>query len=215
MAPLLAILDARRTLAGFCFCPASRWIARRRCFIGLLVAAVAVADVLLGGAEPLRLLGEDAFGLGLLPWCLALAGAGVRLWAAGNLRKNREVTRSGIYRMVRHPLYMGNCFLYLSILLALGDPILGIGLFLVLLYLVHYPVMFQEEARLTGEYPEQAEAWRGTLRLVPNVFALPQAIATARFTFRLALRNHGLSGFWGVALLPVITESLTFLRNLG
>jgi hypothetical protein len=173
-----------------------------------------VADVLLGDARPLRLLGADAFAFGLVPWSMAFAGALVRLWGAGNLRKNREVTRTGIYRMLRHPLYLGNCLLYLALLLSLGDPVVGIVLFLVLLYLVHYPVMFQEEARLMCEYPEQTEIWKGTPRLVPNILALPEAIASDRFTFRLALRNRGLSGFWGVVLLPAVTEGLVLLRSL-
>lgn len=180
-----------------------------------MVAAIAVADVLLGNAQPLRLLGVDAFAFGLIPWAMAFAGAGVRLWGAGNLRKNREVTRTGIYRMVRHPLYLGNCLLYLALLLSLGDPVVGIVLFLVLLFGVHYPVMLQEEARLAGEYPEQSAVWKGTPRLLPNLLALPDALASDRFSFGRALRNRGLSGFWGVILLPAITEGLVLLRNLG
>lgn len=182
--------------------------------LGLLVAAVAVADVLLGGARPVDLVGAGISRFAILLWSLAIAGAGVRLWGAGNLRKNKEVTRTGIYRMVRHPLYLGNCLLYLSFLLATGDLVLGIVLFLGLLFLVHYPVMFQEEARLAEEYPEQAAVWHGTPRLFPNLLALPEALATDRFTFRQALRNRGLSGFWGVALLPAVTEALTLARSL-
>lgn len=39
---------------------------------------------------------------------MALAGEGIRIWAAGHLEKGREVTRSGPYRVVRHPLYIGS-----------------------------------------------------------------------------------------------------------
>jgi protein-S-isoprenylcysteine O-methyltransferase Ste14 len=39
---------------------------------------------------------------------LAVIGEGIRLWAAGHLEKNREVTASGPYRWTRHPLYVGS-----------------------------------------------------------------------------------------------------------
>lgn len=39
---------------------------------------------------------------------VALVGEGVRFWAAGHLEKSREVTRSGPYRFMKHPLYVGS-----------------------------------------------------------------------------------------------------------
>ena len=39
---------------------------------------------------------------------VALAGEALRCWAAGHLEKSREVTRSGPYRYLRHPLYVGS-----------------------------------------------------------------------------------------------------------
>jgi protein-S-isoprenylcysteine O-methyltransferase Ste14 len=38
---------------------------------------------------------------------IAVAGEALRIWAAGHIEKGREVTRSGPYRLVRHPLYLG------------------------------------------------------------------------------------------------------------
>jgi protein-S-isoprenylcysteine O-methyltransferase Ste14 len=42
---------------------------------------------------------------------VALIGEGLRLWASGHLEKEREVTRSGPYRFVRHPLYLGSAIM--------------------------------------------------------------------------------------------------------
>src|SRR5688572_27344661 len=39
---------------------------------------------------------------------IAVVGECVRLWAAGHIEKGREITRSGPYRFVRHPLYLGS-----------------------------------------------------------------------------------------------------------
>ncbi len=48
----------------------------------------------------------------------ALAGECLRIWAAGHLEKGREVTRSGPYRFVRHPLYVGSVVIALGVALA-------------------------------------------------------------------------------------------------
>ena len=45
---------------------------------------------------------------------IALAGEGVRIWAAGHLEKGREVTASGPYRLTRHPLYAGSALMGLG-----------------------------------------------------------------------------------------------------
>ncbi|MEO7190315.1 MAG: isoprenylcysteine carboxylmethyltransferase family protein [Vicinamibacterales bacterium] len=43
--------------------------------------------------------------IGLL---FAVPGEALRIWAAGHIDKGREITRSGPYRYVRHPLYLGS-----------------------------------------------------------------------------------------------------------
>ena len=43
----------------------------------------------------------------LIGGAIAVAGELLRIWAAGHLEKGREVTRSGPYRLTRHPLYLG------------------------------------------------------------------------------------------------------------
>ena len=45
---------------------------------------------------------------------LAVLGVGIRLWAAGTIHKGREITISGPYAWVRHPLYVGWFFAFWS-----------------------------------------------------------------------------------------------------
>ena len=73
---------------------------RAKMGLGLLVAALMLA-------QPTW----EAWRAGLL---IAVAGECLRLWAAGHLEKSREITRSGPYRFLRHPLYAG------SIVIAVG-----------------------------------------------------------------------------------------------
>ena len=57
---------------------------------------------------------------------MASAGECVRVWAAGHLEKGREVTRSGPYRWMRHPLYVGSGILALGIVVASRSPIVAV-----------------------------------------------------------------------------------------
>lgn len=81
-------------------------LARLRVPLGFASAAVALAF-----ARP-----------SLLSWSLglpvAIAGELVRCWAAGHIEKSREITRSGPYRFVRHPLYLGSSIIGLGFVLA-------------------------------------------------------------------------------------------------
>jgi protein-S-isoprenylcysteine O-methyltransferase Ste14 len=57
---------------------------------------------------------------------IACVGEAVRVWAAGHLEKAREVTRSGPYRLVRHPLYVGSSLMGAGFVVAAGD--LGVAI---------------------------------------------------------------------------------------
>lgn len=49
---------------------------------------------------------------------VALLGEAIRIWAAGHLEKGSEVTRSGPYRWMQHPLYVGSAVMALGIVIA-------------------------------------------------------------------------------------------------
>src|SRR4029077_16688035 len=62
---------------------------------------------------------------------IAAGGEGIRIWAAGHLRKSREVTVSGPYRFVAHPLYVGSSVMGVGLAVAAASVIVGglIGFF--------------------------------------------------------------------------------------
>jgi protein-S-isoprenylcysteine O-methyltransferase Ste14 len=96
-------------------------LARRRVPLGFIVAVAAVVL-----ARPTW----DSWRLGLL---VGAIGEVIRVWAAGHLEKSREVTRSGPYRLVRHPLYAGSTIMAAGVVLASRSVILGV---LVTVYMV-------------------------------------------------------------------------------
>ncbi len=189
------------------------WIARRRGLLASLLGAIAIANALWGNAQPLDLLGEGRSPL--TPWILALVFLGVfiRVWGAGNLNKRAEVTRTGIYRMVRHPLYLGNNLVFLACFLALGAPVLNLSLFVLLVLLVHYPVMLQEEQRLARDYPAAFADHEAVPRLLPDLRALPAAVKSDCFSLRRALHNRAAISLWAFAL-PFAMEGLILLRGM-
>jgi protein-S-isoprenylcysteine O-methyltransferase Ste14 len=96
------------------------FLARRRVALGFVTA---VATLLL--ASPTRTTLAAGF-------VVALAGEALRIWAAGHLEKGREVTRSGPYRWLKHPLYAGSSILAAGVAVAAGSLVVAV---LVALYM--------------------------------------------------------------------------------
>jgi protein-S-isoprenylcysteine O-methyltransferase Ste14 len=81
-------------------------LARRRVPLGFIT----------GGA--VLLLARPTWTSLAIGFAIAAAGEGIRVWAAGHLEKGREVTRSGPYRWMRHPLYVGSGILTIGVVIA-------------------------------------------------------------------------------------------------
>lgn len=80
---------------------------------------------------------------------VAAAGEALRVWASGHLEKNREVSSSGPYRWVAHPLYLGSAVMAVG--LAVAADSLWVTL-LVVLYLVGvFSVAVRVEERALAE----------------------------------------------------------------
>ena len=81
-------------------------LARRRVALGFVAALIAVFV-----ARPTW----TSWAIGLVVAC---AGEAIRVWAAGHLEKGREVTMSGPYQFMKHPLYVGSSVMALGVTLA-------------------------------------------------------------------------------------------------
>jgi rfaE bifunctional protein nucleotidyltransferase chain/domain len=74
---------------------------------------------------------------------IALPGQWLRIWGAGHLQKAREVTVSGPYRYMRHPLYIGSSVMGVGFAVASGSVVSAL---VVLAYLaVTIPVTARRE----------------------------------------------------------------------
>ena len=190
-----------------------RWIHRRRPILTAIIVLAALAHSLASGATPADLL-DPASGWRFWPaWILMLTGVGIRLWGSGNLRKNQEITAVGVYVLVRHPLYLGSLAFLLSYFLTIGNPVVGLILFLLLVVGVYYPTMRSEEEELGMVFPDQFSGYRPPPRFYPDLSRLGDALRTDRFTFGAAYRNLGLRSLWFLIALPALLRIVTLLQE--
>jgi protein-S-isoprenylcysteine O-methyltransferase Ste14 len=139
-----------------------------------------------------------------LPWemfCLAisLAGIGVRVATIGcaahrtSGRNTQEqiadsLNTSGMYSVVRHPLYLGNFLMWLGIALVPG--IWWLALIVVLSFALYYErIMFAEERFLRGKFGAEFEQWAAvTPAFIPRLGAWRPA--PRPFCLRTVLRRE-------------------------
>jgi protein-S-isoprenylcysteine O-methyltransferase Ste14 len=90
---------------------------------------------------------------------IAACGEAIRIWAAGHLRKSREVTVSGPYRWVAHPLYVGSSIMGVGLGVAAASVIVAV---LIAIYLVATltAAIKSEEAFLRRTFGDQYDLYR-------------------------------------------------------
>jgi protein-S-isoprenylcysteine O-methyltransferase Ste14 len=131
---------------------------------------------------------------------IAIAGALIRAWASGHLRKNAELAVSGPYAFTRNPLYFG------SFVMATGCAVCGaslwLGLWLTAFFLVVYlPVMQAEAAHMRRLFASDHEKWAANVPLfIPRV--TPYRIGQARhFDAQQYLRHREYRAAIGLAIV--------------
>ena len=151
----------------------------------------------------------------LIGMSIAALGEVVRIWAAGHLHKSREVTASGPYRYVPHPLYVGSTVMGVGLAIACASIPVAV---LIALYLVTTltAAIKSEEAFLRRAFGEQYDLYRSGIaakRRDPGAsrrrFSLAQAIANREY--------RAVAGFV-VALLLLVWKAAyngSFWRTAG
>ena len=130
---------------------------------------------------------------------IAAAGELLRIWAAGHLEKGREVTRSGPYRLTRHPLYLGSAIIGVGAAVASGRWSVGalIGLYLGSTILA---AMATEEAEMRASFGDHYDAYLESRSAPVNrPFSLTRAMKNKEYR---ALA--GLAAFAGILAMKII-----------
>jgi hypothetical protein len=191
-----------------------RWqrVARRiRVPLGFVVAALYVFELWRRAPEA-----------SAIAWSLALVlpGLWLRGYAAGYVKKNRELTQTGPYAHTRNPLYLGSILIAAGFAVALLSWTVAIAL-AVMFLLIYVPVIASEERFLRVTFPDFDGYCQRVPRLIPRLSAALVPVQSAldggdrtevtfgNFSFALYLRHREYNSAIGATLLYL---SLLFLR---
>jgi hypothetical protein len=120
---------------------------------------------------------------------VACMGEGLRVWAAGHLEKSREVTRSGPYRWLRHPLYVGSFVMSGGLAIACWSVLVALFIAAYMVATITAAVR-TENAFLRDTFGNDYHAWRtGEV----------SGASSRRFSFERAARNREYRAVLGLA----------------
>jgi protein-S-isoprenylcysteine O-methyltransferase Ste14 len=112
---------------------------------------------------------------------IAIPGELFRIWAAGHLNRWREVTRSGPYRFVRHPLYVGSSIMAAGLAVAAASWPVAILVAAYMAVTLTAAVRFEAwelREQFGGTYTDYQQ---GKAEPVARNFSLRQAIANREY----------------------------------
>ena len=148
------------------------------CFRFRAISVVPVILLIFFVFDPLHAGSFDP-ALNILGFLIALAGATTRLVAVGfakpftsgreNFLKAENLNTSGLYAIVRNPLYVGNFLVYNGVLIAYASPA-ALVLFNAFFIANYYFIILSEENYLEKQFGEVYNEYR---RAVPKVIPRP------------------------------------------
>ncbi len=194
------------------FVRSGNWLFQRRSWLPLIPLGLVIIG--LGGYE------YPAGSRALHHWwgvlCIAvgLIGAWIRALtvgyiAGGTSGRNRTrqaaevLNRRGVYSVVRHPLYLGNYFMWLAAALVPRNPWIVVVVTLAF-WLYYERIMMAEEAFLAGKFGQDYDEWAArTPAFIP---ALGQWQSEDRpFSFKMVLRREH-SAVYGLLAAVIVLE---------
>jgi len=194
---------------------AGNWLFRWRSYLPLLVLGLA----LIGMRDFTYFLNDPRWDQVWKAICLAVsfAGLGVRAHVIGYVpegtsgrntlsQKAVYLNVSGLYSIVRHPLYLGNFLIWFGMLLCVQQWMLGV--ICVLIFWLYYErIMFAEEEFLRREFGEDYVTWASrTPCFFPRVsqWKPPEK----PFSWRKVLKDE-YSGFFAIVATFTVLEVIS------
>jgi protein-S-isoprenylcysteine O-methyltransferase Ste14 len=192
------------------------WLFKRRSFLPLVLYVFAFLVIVFDHLELLHhtnlwwsvgCLAVSFFGLGIRAFTIGYTPAGTSGRNTTEGQVAETLNTSGIYSLVRHPLYLGNFFMWLGLFLYVGNP-----WFIVtacLLYWLYYErIMFAEEYFLRNKFGKDYLVWsENTPAFIPKCKEYRKAKVS--FSVRNVLKRE-YNGFFATIISFVM---LDFLKN--
>lgn len=131
---------------------------------------------------------------------IAMAGEGIRVWAAGHLEKGREVTMSGPYRLTGHPLYLGSSIIGAGIAVASASLVVAVITVTYLVVAIGAAIR-NEEAGLRAKFGQTYTDYRSGVG----------AGSDRPFSFERVMRNREYRAVVGVGMAMILLVLKTWL----
>lgn len=142
------------------------WLFKRRSWLPGFIIIAGIGMMYLGNRQAILFDGRDE----LIFLGVSLFGEAIRIFTIGFTPKNTsgrntvngqladELNVTGIYSLLRHPLYLGNFFMWLGPVLFLRS--FGVVLVFCLIYWLYYErIMFAEEQFLRRKFGDIYDKW--------------------------------------------------------
>jgi protein-S-isoprenylcysteine O-methyltransferase Ste14 len=146
------------------------WLFKRRSWLPVFMVIAGIFMMYLGNRQAILFDPRDE----LIFLCVSLFGEAIRIFTVGYAPKNTsgrnttagqladELNVTGIYSIVRHPLYVGNFFMWFGPVLFLRS-VWVIVIFVMLYWLYYERIMFAEEQYLRRKFGEIYDKWSETV----------------------------------------------------
>jgi len=192
------------------------WLFKRRSFLPLGIVVIGVlwyVYLLLNGRTSVNdwwvdflFLWVGFLGLSIRIFTIGFTPKGTSGRNTGEGQVAEQLNTSGIYSMVRHPLYLGNFFMWLAPVLVLKD--LWLTLFFCAFYWIYYEkIMFAEEQFLRKKFKQEYLNWANQIPAFFPKFSQYKK-ADLKFSFKNVLKRE-YNGFFNLVLI------ITLLRIVG
>lgn len=153
--------------------------------------------------------------------CLMVSALGllIRAWTIGHTPKGtsgrntkegqvaEKLNTTGVYSIVRHPLYLGNFLMWFGVVLYTGHTLLlifAIGFF----WIYYERIMFAEEAFIRKKFGEEFKGWASRTPAFAPAFSKFQKPELA-FSIKNVLKRE----YTGFALMMISFSLINFLKH--
>lgn len=143
---------------------------------------------------------------------LVIPGVWLRGYAAGYVKKNAELTRTGPYAYTRNPLYLGSMMIAFGFACASGSWVILVALAVGFLA-IYLPTIRSEEAYLREHFAGFDEYAESVPRLLPRLTAAKSDVPPGRFSRERYLHHREYNALMGsAAIYATLIAKLLFWR---
>jgi len=192
------------------------WLFRRRSWLPVTVIALAIGYIFIANRSAIF----PNFKYEIIFVLVSLLGEAIRSYTVGYVPKNTsgrnimdqladELNITGIYSVVRNPLYIGNFFMWLGPVLFLRS-VWCLIIFILAYWLYYERIIFAEEQFLRRKFGETYDSWTYKVKAV-----IPTFRNYKKSDLRFSLRNVLKREYNSLTNVFIVFAALDVTRNLA